>query len=289
MESSLKSSPLKSKSGLRSATRTIQVSFCFKCSHKLGAHIIQSRSRIQPICDASSESESGHVSTSHHISSPNSSQQLKSKPRLQVCSPKVSKAPSWIRGSYLSLDVHDNHCAGPVTHHKVLRVLGHQNNIVNGDVRTFGNVRRFDGDGAFCRVHVPDLSKTESALLPQRRGDERHVSVHQSLYANEMQIYLHCAICWGANGKLAVVWEDDVVYAGSVTLELLQHLSWFQSMKSDGFKQWLAYQNPRCLNSPLHLEIKTYSSAFGASVAFMRCVMRHANPIQPEWGAFVCQ
>lgn len=34
----------------------------------------------------------------------------------------------------LSLHVHDDHSVGAVTHYKVLRVLGQQDDVVDGDV-----------------------------------------------------------------------------------------------------------------------------------------------------------
>lgn len=87
----------------------------------------------------------------------------------------------------------------------MLRVLGDQDNIVNCDVRSFWNVGSLDGDGAFGRVHVPDLRKRGGVLKPRVGRDGCHVVVHLGLYADELLIYLHGAICRGADGKLAVV------------------------------------------------------------------------------------
>lgn len=67
------------------------------------------------------------------------------------------KGRSRERSTYLSLDVHDDHRASPVTHHKVLGVFGNQNYVVHGDIGSFGDIWGFDGDGAFGRLHVPDL------------------------------------------------------------------------------------------------------------------------------------
>lgn len=121
-------------------------------------------SLIQPICGKSSPSRVTTSAALQSKSSANSSQQVESKSRHKI---------SGRRCSYLALDVHDDHSAGPVTHHKVLRVLGYQNHVVNRNVRSFWNIRSFDGNGAFCRVYVPDLRSRGSVLMPQRRGEER--------------------------------------------------------------------------------------------------------------------
>lgn len=62
--------------------------------------------------------------------------------------------------SHLAMNVCNNHCVGPITHHKVLRSLWDKHNIVNSDVCTLGNVRGFYCVAAIHCLHVPDLNKT---------------------------------------------------------------------------------------------------------------------------------
>lgn len=62
-------------------------------------------------------------------------------------------------GHYLALDVHDDHRIGPVTDHKVLRVPGHKNDIVDRDVCPLRDIWSFDSVCAVCRLRVPDLRK----------------------------------------------------------------------------------------------------------------------------------
>lgn len=57
----------------------------------------------------------------------------------------------------LSLHVHDDHSVGAVTHYKVLRVLGQQDDVVDGDVGACWRAQRFEGVWALGGLHVPHL------------------------------------------------------------------------------------------------------------------------------------
>lgn len=57
----------------------------------------------------------------------------------------------------LALHVHDDHRVGAVAHHKVFRVLGQQEDVVDGDVGASRGAQRFEGVGALGGLHVPHL------------------------------------------------------------------------------------------------------------------------------------
>lgn len=66
----------------------------------------------------------------------------------QPCSPCVSHLP---------LHVHDHHWAGAVAHHKLLRVLGQKEYVVDHDVYSSGRAWRLECTVAFASLHIPNL------------------------------------------------------------------------------------------------------------------------------------
>lgn len=60
------------------------------------------------------------------------------------------------------MHAHDDHFAGVVTNHKVLRVLGKRNHTVDGDLRRPG--QRLERVDAFAGLCVPDLEKIHSQM-----------------------------------------------------------------------------------------------------------------------------
>lgn len=66
--------------------------------------------------------------------------------------------PQWLMFcADLALHVHDDHRVGAVAHHKVFRVLGQQEDVVDGDVGASRGAQRFEGVGALGGLHVPHL------------------------------------------------------------------------------------------------------------------------------------
>lgn len=61
------------------------------------------------------------------------------------------------RVSHLPLHVHDHYRAGAVTHHKLLRVLGQKEYVVDHDVYSSWRAWRLEGTVAFASLHIPNL------------------------------------------------------------------------------------------------------------------------------------
>lgn len=64
----------------------------------------------------------------------------------------------WTR-THLALHVHDDHRVGAVTHHKVLGVLGQQDDVVDRDVGAGRRAQRLEGVAALGGLHVPHLTE----------------------------------------------------------------------------------------------------------------------------------
>lgn len=59
--------------------------------------------------------------------------------------------------THLALHVHDDHRVGAVAHHKVLRVFGQQDDVVDRDVGAGRRSQGFEGVAALGGLHVPHL------------------------------------------------------------------------------------------------------------------------------------
>lgn len=59
--------------------------------------------------------------------------------------------------THLALHVHDDHCVGAVAHHKMLRILGQQDDVVDRDVGAGWRPQRLEGAAALGGLHVPHL------------------------------------------------------------------------------------------------------------------------------------
>lgn len=65
----------------------------------------------------------------------------------------------------LALHVHDDNSVGAVAHHKVLWVLGQQDDVVDCDVGAGRGAKGLEGVGAFCGFHVPHLTEIHRQKL----------------------------------------------------------------------------------------------------------------------------
>lgn len=75
----------------------------------------------------------------------------------------------------LSLHVHDDHCVGAIAHYKVLRVLGQQDDVVDGDVCAGRRAQRFEGVAALGGLHVPHLRQKHCSLWRETHtSDDEH-------------------------------------------------------------------------------------------------------------------
>lgn len=70
--------------------------------------------------------------------------------------------------AHLSLHVHDDHRVGAVTDHEVLRVLGQQEDVIDGDVGAGRRAQRFEGAAALSGLHVPQLVGGEESRETER-------------------------------------------------------------------------------------------------------------------------
>lgn len=61
------------------------------------------------------------------------------------------------RFPHLAVHVHDDHCVGVVTNHKVLWVLGQRDHVVDGDFRCQG--QRFESVDALAGFRIPNLKR----------------------------------------------------------------------------------------------------------------------------------
>lgn len=59
--------------------------------------------------------------------------------------------------AHLALHVHDDHRVGAVAHHKVFRVFGQQDDVVDRDVGAGGRSQGLEGVAALGGLHVPHL------------------------------------------------------------------------------------------------------------------------------------
>lgn len=77
------------------------------------------------------------------------------------------------------------------------------------------------------------MLQTWKKTIKQGKSTKTNVNTHRLLHVvrPSMNTYLYCAICWRANDMLAIMWEDDVIYMSRMASKLLQHFSWFQTMK----------------------------------------------------------
>lgn len=125
--------------------------------------------------------------------------------------------------THLALHIHDDHRVGAVAHDEVLRVLGQQGHVVDGDVGAGRRAQRFVGAAALGGLHVPHLTEETS-----RDGA---AGVHQ---ADADSSYLHRAVGGRADDVVPVRSEGGLVDEGRVAAELLQSFTRLQSVNSEG-------------------------------------------------------
>ena len=67
--------------------------------------------------------------------------------------------------SYLTMHVHDDHGVGAAAHHKVLGVLGKQDDVGDSNVWARRRAQRFERVSAFRGLHIPHLKPWEGAVV----------------------------------------------------------------------------------------------------------------------------